>query len=136
METIAIATPTKMTALYDADGNCVGTFNPKTGRVLIGDGFYVREEPHEYGRGDWVVYTVKNQLGRVWQDRGDRCSVCYHEGCTPAMTPKELLRPYDPAIDGEVNPNLGYNRFKESCPEYDPDCCFGCHDGEADDYRD
>lgn len=136
MGTIAIKKPTVMTNLYDADGNCVGVFNPETERALIGDAFYVKNRLPEYDRGDWVIYTTKNQLGRVWQDKGDRCSVCYHEGCTPATTPKELLRPYNPAVDGEVNPNLGYNRFKESCPEYDADCCFGCHDGEADDRRD
>lgn len=76
--------------------------------------------------GDYVLYNngYKKEVGRVTKVDEQRgvAWVCYHEGCTAACTSLDILTPYN----GPVNPKLGYHRFDDHCPDYDPDCCFGC----------
>lgn len=80
--------------------------------------------------GDWVVYECgsKREIGRVWKVYEDRCSVCYHQGCTAAMTPISMLRPYDRDKDEDIVPDarIGYHRFDRYCPEYDRTVCGDC----------
>lgn len=80
--------------------------------------------------GDYVMYDPgykDPELGRVTEDRGDQVMVCYHEGCTAASTPKEMLRL---ATEKEIHDSIlhfGYHRFDGSCPKYDPDICYCCN---------
>ena len=50
----------------------------------------------EYGYGDYVVYDPgyrPAEVGRVVRRGRGGWFVCYHAGCTAALTPDETLRP-------------------------------------------
>lgn len=84
----------------------------------------------EYGWGDYVVYKCSYrppEIGRVVREQPDTNAVfvCYHSGCTAALTPKDMLRP---ATDDEIASapsDLGYHRFDDDCPQYREDVCYG-----------
>lgn len=87
-------------------------------------------------KGDWVVYEIgsRREIGRVWRV-GDRVAfVCYHFGCTAAATPIELLRPYDRDADDDLVPDarIGFHRFDDECPVYEPQVCGGCKEEKND----
>ena len=88
-------------------------------------------------RGDWVVFEpgYTREIGRVWRYDAEEnaCSVCYSHGCTAAMTSAAYLRPYDPARDADLEPDprIGFHRFDDVCPEYDPKVCVGCREVAA-----
>lgn len=89
------------------------------------------EKKKTFKRGDYVVYTTKGELGRVVEDSGEyNTKVCYSTGCTGASTPNDMLikaadlnkdYPNIRAIDIR---QLGFHRFDESCPDYNPDYCY------------
>lgn len=80
--------------------------------------------------GDWVVYDngYKREIGRVTSitSDGESVFVCYSHGCTAARTSMKHLHEYDKFIDTDVKPDkeIGFNRFADSCPDYDYDCCY------------
>ena len=87
--------------------------------------------------GDYVLYSngSKREVGRVLRmfDDGLSAYVCYHEGCTAARTPIEMLKLLDvhqlKNLDFKVPydiTKLGYHRFDKYCPDYDPECCYRC----------
>ena len=80
-----------------------------------------------YNFGDYVLYNngYKQEVGRVTKvcEARQVAWVCYHEGCTAACTPIDMLTPYDGPV---LNGRLGYHRFDDHCPDYDPNCCFDC----------
>ena len=86
----------------------------------------------EYGYGDYVAYDPgyrEPEIGRVTRARGDVVFVCYSDGCTAAATPRAYVRPATAAETARASERLGYHRFDDACPQYDPRCCFGCiHD--------
>lgn len=87
----------------------------------------------DFKRGDWVVYDpgYTQDIGRVWEDRGDKVFVCYHFGCTAAASPKYYLSLYDPDKYPDLVPDarIGFHRFDRSCPYYDSSVCFDCDKG-------
>lgn len=89
----------------------------------------------EYAYGDYVVYYPgyrEPETGRVTGKTTSGWRVCYHDGCTAASTPAEMLRPATDDEIADASPRLGHHRFDAECPDFDPDCCFGCvHDGGA-----
>lgn len=84
------------------------------------------------GYGDFVAYDPgykEPEIGRVTRVRGDTVFVCYSGGCTAAATPRALVRPATAAEIARAGGRLGYHRFDDTCPQHDPECCFGCiHD--------
>lgn len=80
--------------------------------------------------GDWVVYDNggSRQIGRVISvaKDGESAFVCYSHGCTAARTRIECLHLYDAELDKDVKPDIGigFNRFADFCPVFDPDCCY------------
>lgn len=90
----------------------------------------------EYGYGDYVAYDPgykEPEIGRVTrQGANGGWYVCYHDGCTAACTPEEMLRPATEEEIAKAMPDLGHHRFDESCPEYDPDACVGCRHDRSD----
>lgn len=85
------------------------------------------EAKRDYSFGDWVVYADR-EIGRVASVEGDAAFVCYSHGCTAAKTPLRLIEPYIPQAHGHLrkDPLIGFHRFDDSCPEYDPDVCEIC----------
>lgn len=90
--------------------------------------------------GDYVLYSNggKQDVGRVLRMSKDGLSayVCYHEGCTAARTPVNMLKLLDLKQLKDMNfripyavTKLGYHRFNKHCPDYDPECCYGCPAG-------
>ena len=84
----------------------------------------------DYKKGDYVMYDER-ELGRVVYVRevDGAIFVCYSTGCTASNTPMKKLRL---ATDEEFKSNkfarlLGYHRFDDYCPDYDPlFCSFYC----------
>ncbi len=81
-------------------------------------------------RGDWVVFDPqrRRQIGRV-ASVGDKVAfVCYSHGCTAASSPLDLLVPYDPDLFPDLAPDarIGFHRFDDYCPSYDPTFCPQC----------
>lgn len=80
--------------------------------------------------GSWVVYNpgYRIELGRVAKisDDGTKAFVCYSQGCTSASTEIRFLEEYDvkkhPNL--KIDPLIGYHRFSESCPDFDPEYCY------------
>lgn len=88
--------------------------------------------------GEYVVYEPgqgSTELGRVAKDLGtDTVFVCFHEGCTAAATPRQMLRHATDAEIATSDANFGFHRFDDECPEYDPDACFMCNHDKRDEY--
>lgn len=84
----------------------------------------------EMKRGDWVVYEngYKREIGRVVSitNNGDSAFVCYSHGCTAARTSMKHLHAYDEYIDTDLKPDkeIGFNRFADSCSNFDCECCY------------
>lgn len=80
--------------------------------------------------GDWVVFDngYKREIGRVTSvtKSGKGAFVCYSHGCTAALTEMKHLHIYDATTDKDIKPDIeiGFNRFSDSCPIFDPECCF------------
>ena len=91
----------------------------------------------EYGYGDYVVYDPgykPAEVGRVVRRGRGGWFVCYHEGCTAALTPDEFLRPAAAEEAARAVPGIGHHRFDAECPDYDRNVCVGCvHDRRRDD---
>lgn len=81
-------------------------------------------------RGDWVVCEAgsRREIGRVWRVGEKTAFVCYRFGCTAAATPLDMLRPYDGEADSDLVPDkrIGFHRFDDECPDYDPMFCGDC----------
>lgn len=79
--------------------------------------------------GDYVVYDpgYTCEVGRFVSYGKDTSTsfVCFHEGCTAACTPTDMLYPYTGSLDN-VSKSIGYHRFDEFCPDYDEECCYMC----------
>lgn len=88
----------------------------------------------ELNRGDFVVYTkgTKEELGRIARKiEPATYFVCYSEGCTASNTPRECLRKASQddikriCSKTHIIPSrIGYNRFNETCSEYDEEDCL------------
>lgn len=85
-----------------------------------------------FAKGDYVMYEKpygQPELGRVTaQPNEDMVFVCYHEGCTAALTDAGMLRK---ATKEEVRSfpgasRLGFHRFDRTCPKRSEECCDGC----------
>lgn len=82
-----------------------------------------------YAFGDYVVYKAKSEVGRVTNDLGAKAFVCFHRGCTAALTPKSLLWPATAEEIASADPGLGHHRFDdEPCPDFEPEACAACQD--------
>lgn len=86
----------------------------------------------EYAYGDYVAYDLgigQVRVGRVAGRTRTGWHVCYHEGCTAVLTPRECLRPATAEEAARAAPGIGHHRFDAVCPDYDGDACRGCvHD--------
>lgn len=83
----------------------------------------------EYGYGDYVAYDPgyrPAEVGRVVGRGRDGWFVCYHEGCTAALTPDEFLRPATAEEAARAVPGIGHHRFDAGCPGYDRGACMRC----------
>lgn len=79
----------------------------------------------EFKYGDYVGYFSNGhiEIGRVVEQLDDNnYRVCYSSGCTSATTPASMLSPIINSRDIEST-TLGFHRFDDSCPRYDPECC-------------
>lgn len=80
----------------------------------------------KFNKGDFVMYDDR-ELGRIATVRDDGAIfVCFSTGCTAASTPVEKLRPatkYEISCC-KISEDLGFHRFDDSCPEFDPSCCL------------
>lgn len=79
-----------------------------------------------FNRGDWVRHddgSGKVEYGRVAKDDYKKTYVCFLEGeCSARDCNPEYLSIAEP---GTFNPNplIGFHRFDDSCPDYDPTLC-------------
>lgn len=84
----------------------------------------------EYRYGDYVVYDPgykEPEIGRVTrQGAYGNWFVCYHEGCTAACTPADMLRPATKREVLGASPRIGYHRFDAECPDCDEMACGMC----------
>ena len=60
------------------------------------------------------------------EDMGDSAYVCYHTGCTAALTPKSLLRKETEAETAAAHPMIGNHRFDDWCHDRVDDWCYAC----------
>lgn len=88
----------------------------------------------DFKYGDYVAYNpgYTKEVGRFVRDTSNGCAVCYHDGCTSANTPLQYLRLATREEIEKASRGIGYHRFDVQCPDYNPDCCYGCvHDIEG-----
>ena len=86
----------------------------------------VREQQgyRRFNFGDYVIYN-ESELGRVTKQVKGTVYVCFSTGCTAASTPVEKLRPatkYE-ISSCKTSEDLGFHRFDDSCPGFNPSCC-------------
>lgn len=77
------------------------------------------EKMETYRFGDWVVYDPgykAPEIGRVTEDKVDLVFVCYHTGCTAAITDKRHLRRATEAEILAAPDGIGHHRFDPRCP--------------------
>lgn len=81
----------------------------------------------DYRYGDYVVYDPgykDPEIGRVTGISGTGWFVCFDMGCTSKSTPAGLLRPATPDEIAAAPAGIGYHRFDDECPDWDPRICY------------
>lgn len=81
----------------------------------------------KFKHGDWVIYDpgYKQEIGRVTEAGEQVAWVCCSQGCTAAATLLVHLRKAtEQGVAKMGNPLIGFHRFDDDCPSYEPEACF------------